>query len=104
MKEQFSDSCPEDLAIHLQERPPETLPKIAKIANQYLEAHSKHLFSSASRKPTVQSERDEAKNTQINSTALHCFKCNIRGHMWSSCQLPNHNKKVCSVWQAGTRS
>ena len=56
VKEQFIDSCPKDLAIHLRERAPETLAKIAKIADQYLEAHGKHLFSSASRKPTVQPE------------------------------------------------
>ena len=70
VKEQFIDSCPKDLAIHLRERAPETLAKIAKIADQYLEAHGKHLFSSASRKPTVQPEREEAKNMQINPPAL----------------------------------
>ena len=53
VKEQFIESCPKDLAIHLQERAPETLAKIAKIADQYLEAHDKHLFSLARRKPTV---------------------------------------------------
>ena len=72
-KEQFIDSCPKDLAIHLRERTPETLAKIAKIADHYLEAHGKHLFSPGSRKPIVLPERDEGKNTQINSTALHCF-------------------------------
>ena len=36
VKEQFIDSCPKDLAIHLCERAPETLEKIAKIADQYL--------------------------------------------------------------------
>jgi len=49
MKEQFIDSSPKDLAIHLRERAPETLTKIAKIADQYLEAHGKHLFSPTSR-------------------------------------------------------
>ena len=48
VKEQFIESCPKDLAIHLQERAPETLAKIAKIADQYLEAHGKYLFSPAS--------------------------------------------------------
>ena len=38
----------------LRERAPETLAQIAKIADQYLEAHGKHLFSSASQKPQVQ--------------------------------------------------
>ena len=85
MKKQFIDSYPKDLAIHLRERAPETLAKIAKIADQYLEAHGKHLVSPASRKPTVQPERDEARNTQSNSTALHCFKCNTQGHKAVNC-------------------
>ena len=71
VKEQFIDSCPKDLAIHLQESAPETLAKIAKITDQYLEDHGKHLFSPASRKSTVQPERDKGINTQIsNSSAL----------------------------------
>ena len=48
VKEQFIDACPKELAIHLRERAPETLVQIVKIADQYLEAHRKHLFSSAS--------------------------------------------------------
>ena len=87
VKEQFIDSCPKDLAIHLRERAPETLAKIAKIADQYLEAHGKHLFSPVSRKPTVQPERDEAKNMQSNQTVLHCFKCNTRGHKAVNCPI-----------------
>ena len=87
VKEQFIDSCPKDLAIHLRERAPDTLAKIAKIADQYLEAHGKHLFTPASRKPTVQPERDEAKNMQNNQTALHCFKCNTRGHKAVNCPI-----------------
>ena len=85
VKEQFIDSCPKDLAIHLRERAPETLAQIAKIADQYLEAHGKHLFSPVSRKPVVPPEREEAKNTQSNSTALQCFKCNTRGHRAANC-------------------
>ena len=33
----------------------------------------------------MQPEREEAKNTQINPTALHCFKCNTRGHKAVNC-------------------
>ncbi|XP_068760017.1 uncharacterized protein [Montipora capricornis] len=95
VKEQFIDSCPKDLAIHLRERAPETLAKIAKIADQYLEAHGKHLFSSASRKPTVQPERDEAKNMQINPPALHCFKCNTRGHKAVNCPTLTRKCFLC---------
>ena len=85
VKEQFIDSCPKDLAIHLRERAPETLAQIAKIADQYLEAHGKHLFSPVSRKPVVPPEREEPKNTQSNSTPLQCFKCNARGHRAANC-------------------
>ena len=64
MKEQFIDSCPKELAIHLRERAPETLVQIAKIADQYLEAHGKHLFSPAGRKPGVLLKKEETKNQQ----------------------------------------
>ena len=42
VKDQFIDSCPKELAIH-----------VLKIADQYLEAHGKHMFSSANKKPKV---------------------------------------------------
>ena len=57
MKEQFIDSCPKDLSFHLRERAPETLAQIAK----YLEAHGKHLFSPASRKPVIPPQKDDTK-------------------------------------------
>ena len=64
VEEQFIDSCPKELAIHLRERAPETLDQIAKIADQYLEAHGKHLFTSATKKPLVQFKAEETKNAQ----------------------------------------
>ena len=78
VKEQFIDSCPKELAIHLRERAPETLPQIAKIADQYLEAHGKHLFSSASKK-------EETRTAQSDTTALQCYKCNACGHKAINC-------------------
>ena len=87
MKEQFIDSCPKDLAIHLRERAPETLAKIAKITDQYLEAHGKHLLSPVSRKLAEQPEEDEAENTQSNSIAIQCYKCNPRGHKAVNCAI-----------------
>ena len=104
------------MAIHLRERAPETLAKIANIADQYLEAHGKHLFSPASRKPQVQPERDGAKNRQINSKAVHCFKCNTRGHKAVNCPtIPKkcflcgkkgHEARNCQPggWRSGGQS
>ncbi|XP_068757966.1 uncharacterized protein [Montipora capricornis] len=85
VEEQFIDSCPKELAIHLRERAPETLDQIAKIADQYLEAHGKHLLSSATKKPVVQSKAEETKNVQSDTTALQCYKCNARGHKAINC-------------------
>ena len=95
MKKQFIDSCPKELAIHLPERAPETFVQTAKIADQYLEAHRKHLFSSASEKPQVQPKVDETKNQQIDSATIVCFKCNARGH--KAVNRPSQVKKcfVC---------
>ena len=76
VKEQFIDSCTRELAIHLRERAPETLVQIAKIADQYLEAHEKHLFSFVSKKSQVQPKAEEKKTTQSDATALQCYKCN----------------------------
>ena len=85
VKEQFIDSCPRELAIHLRERAPETLVQIAKIADQYLEAHGKQLFSPASRKPVVPPQKEETKSQQNDSTIVVCFKCNARGHRAVNC-------------------
>jgi len=95
VKEQFIDCCPKDLAIHLRERAPETLAQIAKIADQYLEAHGKHLFSPVKREPIVTPERDEAENAQINPTALQCFKCSTRGHKAVNCPTMTRKCFLC---------
>ena len=97
VKEQFIDSCPKELAIHLRERAPETLVQIAKIADQYLEAHRKHLFSSANKKLQVQPKVDETKKQQNDSTTVVCFKCNARGYKAVDCpSLVKNNSCVAS--------
>ena len=85
VKELFIDSCPKELAIHLRERAPETLDQIAKIPDQYLEAYGKHLFSSATKKPVVQSKAEETKTLQSYTTALQCYKCDALGHKAINC-------------------
>ena len=74
-----------ELAIHLRERAPETLVQIARIADQYLEAQGKHLFSSPSKKLQIQPKVDKTKNQQNDSTTVVCFKCNTRGHRAVNC-------------------
>ena len=93
VKEQFIDSCPNESAIR--ERGPESLVQIAKIADQYLEAQGKHLFSPANRKPVVLPQKGETKNQQNDSTTVVCFKCNARSHKAVNC--PSLVKK-CFVY------
>ena len=102
LKEQFIDSCPKELAIHLRERAPETLVQIAKIADQYLEAHGKHLFSPASRKPVVPPQKEETKNQRNDSTIVVCFKCNARGHRAVNC--PSLIKKCFMCGKQGHKA
>ena len=65
VEEHFIDSCPKELAIHLRERASETLDQIAKIADQYLEAHGKHLFSSATKKPLAQPKAEKQRTHRV---------------------------------------
>jgi len=85
VKEQFVDSCPKELAIYLHERAPEMLVQIAKIVDPYLEAHRKHLFSSASKNSSVQPKAEETKTAQSDITILQCYKCNAHGHKAINC-------------------
>ena len=91
VKEQFINSCPKELAVHLRERAPETLEEIAKIADQYLEAHGKHLFSPVRAKPPAQPDRDETKKLPSDTSPMHCYKCSARGHKSVNC--PNAVRK-----------
>ena len=85
VKEQFINSCPKELAVHLRERAPETLEEIAKIADQYLEAHGKHVFSPARNKQPTPPEKDDNKKPVSDTTPLHCYRCNGRGHRSANC-------------------
>ena len=85
VKEQFINSCPKELAVHLRERAPETLEEIAKIADQYLEAHGKHVFSPARNKQPTPPEKEDNKKTVSDTTPLHCYRCNGRGHRSANC-------------------
>ena len=51
--ESIINTCPRDLSIHLRERAPQNLRELAKIADQFLVAHGKELYT------TFQSGKDE---------------------------------------------
>ena len=72
VKEQFINSCPKEITVHLRERAPETLEEMAKIADQYLEAHGKHVFSTGQNKAPTPPE----KKPPTDTTPLYCYRCN----------------------------
>ena len=72
VKEQFINSCPKELAVHLRERAPETLEEMAKIADQYLEAHGKHVLALGG------TSRLKGENhTRHSSTIIICVRNEI---------------------------
>lgn len=70
VKEQFINSCPKELAVHLRECTPDALEEMAKIADQYLEAHGKHVFSPGQNKPPTLPEKDDNKKPPTDITLL----------------------------------
>ena len=87
VKEQFINSCPKELTVHLCEHAPETLEEMAKIADQYLEAHGKHVFSTGQNKAPTPLEKDDNKKPPTDTTPLYCYRCNGRGHRSANCPI-----------------
>ena len=85
VKEQLINSCPKELAVHLRERAPENLEEMAKIADQYLEAHGKRVFSPARNKAPTQPEKEDIKKSSSDPSPLYCYRCNGRGHRSANC-------------------
>ena len=85
VKEQFINSCPKELAIHLCEQAPKTPEEIAKIADQYLEVHRKHVFSPARNKPPMPLEKDDNKKPASDTSPLYCYRWNGREHRSANC-------------------
>ena len=55
VREQFTNACPKELSVYLDERSPKTLDELVAWAEQYLMAHNKKLSS-------LQSRREDVKN------------------------------------------
>ena len=96
VKEQFINSCPKELAVHLRERAPESLDQIAKIADQYLEAPGKHLFNPEKNEAPEETDDDESEKTLSDSSTVRCFKCNGRGHKSFNCANGVRRCYLCS--------
>ena len=111
IKEQSINSCSKELSVHPHEKAPEILKEIAKIADQYLGAHGKHVFSPVCGNQPAHPDKDENRTFGSGSTQLHC--CNGRGHGAVNCPTvmkcclvgkPGHDAQNCratGLWSGG---
>ena len=86
VREQFTNSCPKDVAIHLMERSPKDLEELARIAEQYLVAHNKKLSSKgalARQEAGGHGSRDSA--VERFEEVMRCYYCDGRGHRAAEC-------------------
>ena len=87
VREQFINSCPENLSIHLRERAPEN---VEEVAEQFLIAHEKQL--STPNKPSKgkqHSKKDGEPGNQKENKAeqrIQCFNCKGYGHKAVECR------------------
>ena len=101
VKEQYLESCSVPLAVFLRERKPEDLGELARLAEQYLEAHAnsktavkkpeKEGFSSSSAFPHKKPETQSFCRTSPSKKT--CFTCGKLGNISKDCF---HNKKKLS--------
>ena len=86
VREQFTNSCPKDVAVHLMERSPKDLEELARIAEQYLVAHNKKLSSKgalARQEAGGHGSRDSA--VERFEDVMRCYYCDGRGHRAAEC-------------------
>ena len=86
VREQFTNSCPKDVAVHLMERSPKDLEELARIAEQYLVAHNKKLSSKgalARQEAGGHGSRDSA--VERFEEVMRCYYCDGRGHRAAEC-------------------
>ena len=81
MREKFTNSCPKDVSVFLKERSPKDLEELAKLAEQYLNAHGKKL----STKVPVTKQDAKTSLTRTHKDAMNCYVCDGGGHRAVDC-------------------
>ena len=84
VREQFTNACPKELSVYLNERSLKTLDELVTWAEQYLMAHNKKLSSSQSRQEDVKNG-SRGGNSDRPRSALQCFRCGGEGHRATEC-------------------
>ena len=81
VRKQFTNSCPKDVSVFLKERSPKDLEELAKLAEQYLNAHGKKL----SAKAPVTKHDMKTNLPRTHKDAMRCYVCDDRSHRAMEC-------------------
>ena len=85
VREQFGNACSKELSVYLMERKPQTLDELAKLAEQYLQAHNKKLSARDVVPRRDLSKPKESGRPSFNND-LKCFACHGYGHKAADCR------------------
>ena len=94
--EQFTEACPKDLSVYLNERRPKTLDELVILAEQYPMAHDKKLSSKdvmAIRGDTRGFGR--GKSPESFRAIVRCYRCGGEGHRATECvsRMPKRHRR-----------
>ena len=94
VQEQFTNACPKELSVYLNERSPNTLDELVTWAEQYLKARNKKLSSSQSRREDVKNG-SRGGNSERPRSAVQCFRCGGEGHRATECvsRMPDGRRR-----------
>ena len=81
MEEQFTNSSSKDVSVFLKERSPKDLEELAKLVEQYLNAHGKKL----STKGPVTKQDVKTSIPRNHEDAMRCYVCDGRDHRAEEC-------------------
>jgi hypothetical protein len=93
VKEQYLDTCPKDLAVFLKERGIKDVDELARIAEQYLEAHPVRQNEFWKMQTISEPKTERAEPGRISKelrderrTNKQCFLCVKEGHLARHCR------------------
>ena len=81
VREQFTNSCPQDVSVFLKERSPKDLEELAKLTEQCLNAHGKMLSTRA----PVTKQDVKTSLPKTHKDAMRCCVCDDRSHRAVEC-------------------